>query len=573
MKNPELLFFLLIIILLGWIEAQHGSNTVFADPPEEVFLVTKFSDDNGACEPDDCSLREAIIAAADLSTPAAIDLPPGTYTLTLEGDDDTGLAGDLDILNPITITGNDMNNTIIDASAISDRVFHVINGAVSFNDLTIANGGAASGGGILHDADSVVTINRVIFDGNTAHDTGGAILNNGTMTIDSSVFKGNSANNSGGGISNLGFATITNCLFSENSTGSNGGGIYNSDTLFIENSALDSNQAENGSGGGIYQSCVSDCKITVSSSTISRNLADDSGGGVFKNSGSVSFSNSTISNNTSSVSGGGISNFGTGDVYLVSSTLSDNSAAVGAGIKTWDLSELNFTNTIIANSLIGEDCVSTGIISINEHNLVEDNSCSPQFSGDPDLKPLGNNGGPTETHALNSGSLAIDNGDPLACSFHDQRGYPRVGICDIGSYEYGSKLVESYLPAVLNNYINYFDGSWEVEPNNSYTEANGPLRSGQDYFGYPNDQKDYFSFLMLQNGDITIDLTGHTGSGVQLQLFYESITNRVDYDSQPPYQISLSNQPAGTYYVYIFTESGFNTTNAYTLHADYPAAP
>jgi hypothetical protein len=56
---------------------------------------------------------------------------------------------------------------------------------------------------------------------------------------------------------------------------------------------------------------------------------------------------------------------------------------------------------------------------------------------DPKLSGLVDNGGPSETHALNAGSPAIDTGKPTACPLTDQRGVLRVQgyTCDIGSYE------------------------------------------------------------------------------------------------------------------------------------------
>jgi hypothetical protein len=66
---------------------------------------------------------------------------------------------------------------------------------------------------------------------------------------------------------------------------------------------------------------------------------------------------------------------------------------------------------------------------------------------DPLLGPLQNNGGPTQTQALLSGSPAIDAGNPSGCTDGnghllktDQRGMPRhdpedTRGCDIGAYE------------------------------------------------------------------------------------------------------------------------------------------
>jgi uncharacterized repeat protein (TIGR02543 family) len=126
-----------------------------------------------------------------------------------------------------------------------------------------------------------------------------------------------------------------------------------------------------------------------------------------------------------------------------------------------------------------------------------------------------------------------------------------------------------YLPLTQYNYINYFEGLWEVEPNDSIAQANGPLRSGQDYFGYPNDARDFFSVYMTQPGQLNVTLSNHTGQGVQLQLFYQSADNRVGFVPDPPYILSHSG-PAGWYYIFIFTESGHHSHTPYTLRVTYP---
>jgi hypothetical protein len=86
------------------------------------------------------------------------------------------------------------------------------------------------------------------------------------------------------------------------------------------------------------------------------------------------------------------------------------------------------------------------------YNLSSDNTCKFNNSGDlnttdPMLGPLQNNGGPTQTMALLSGSPASDSGNPSGCTDGqghllktDQRGAPRpdtedTGGCDRGAYE------------------------------------------------------------------------------------------------------------------------------------------
>jgi hypothetical protein len=132
---------------------------------------------------------------------------------------------------------------------------------------------------------------------------------------------------------------------------------------------------------------------------------------------------------------------------------------------------------------------------------------------------------------------------------------------------YGSNV---YLPQVVKHYVSYFGGPWEVEPNNSYQQANGPLQSGGDYYGYPNDEADYFSIYLLTEGQISIDLTNHTGQGVQLQLFYQTIDNLIGFVFAPPYHVEYDGAD-GWYYIYIFTESGHNSTTPYTLQVTYPS--
>ena len=65
---------------------------------------------------------------------------------------------------------------------------------------------------------------------------------------------------------------------------------------------------------------------------------------------------------------------------------------------------------------------------------------------DSRLGALANNGGPTNTRALASGSPAINGGDPNLCIGPDQRGAAAVGTCDVGAFEFGGRPPEPQLP-------------------------------------------------------------------------------------------------------------------------------
>ena len=157
--------------------------------------------------------------------------------------------------------------------------------------------------------------------------------------------------------------------------------------------------------------------------------------------GTTTLTNSTVSGNDASF-GGGINSYYYGTTTLTNSTVSGNSASRGGGINSYYYGTTTLTNSIVANSLAGGDCRGGGFID-GFNNFSEDGSCpgAPIVSGvsgvfgvDIDTT-LANNGGPTETHALLAGSVAID---AVACGLTtDQRGVLRNdGSCDSGSYEF-----------------------------------------------------------------------------------------------------------------------------------------
>jgi hypothetical protein len=108
----------------------------------------------------------------------------------------------------------------------------------------------------------------------------------------------------------------------------------------------------------------------------------------------------------------------------------------------------------MAAQVNGADCFNTGGARVQSQgfNIEGSTSCGFTAAGDQqnvsaaqlNLAPLSNNGGPTWTHALTPGSVAIDQGICPGVSA-DQRGYPRpIDLpavpnasdgCDVGAYE------------------------------------------------------------------------------------------------------------------------------------------
>jgi len=131
---------------------------------------------------------------------------------------------------------------------------------------------------------------------------------------------------------------------------------------------------------------------------------------------------------------------------LINSTVTENTAGVnGGGIDHSRTDTVSVLNTIIAGN-IANDCLNTNpIADSGSANWFGDASCNGTADGDPQLGPLADNGGPTQTHAVLDGSGVIGLGNSSTCSGapvygEDQRGQPRpepdVSQCDLGAFEY-----------------------------------------------------------------------------------------------------------------------------------------
>jgi predicted outer membrane repeat protein len=334
----------------------------------------------------------------------------------------------------LTLNGGGALTTVVDGGGSDGgggAVFTVGAGVrLTLSNLTVKNGVSYVGGGGVNNAGTLTVVSSNFYT-NTAL-TGGAILNTGTATFVNVNFSGNSPyffghSASCGAIDNRSRMTITNSTFYSNYANNNytaGGAICNSGTLSIVGSTFNDNQSQGnngGYGGAIYNSSGI---FTLTNSTFYLNSATSGGGAIYSQGGTVRISNSTFGINAETGGSGG--------------------ALANAG------GSMLIQDSIVANVGYGGNC--GGVITSKGYNLSSDGSCRFNSAGDlnganPQLGPLRNNGGPTETMAVGAGSRALDAGNPGGCRdfagillTKDQRGQPRPGRgdtrgCDMGAYE------------------------------------------------------------------------------------------------------------------------------------------
>ncbi|WP_448544752.1 choice-of-anchor Q domain-containing protein [Roseiflexus sp.] len=377
-----------------------------------TLVVTRTADTaDGVCDAD-CSLREAVSAANANPGPDTIIVPAGTYTLTLAPTpEDENADGDLDVRAALTITGAGAPATTI-VAASGDRVFHALATAVlTISGITLRGTGEApgGGGGILVEPGATLTLqDSVVRDGRATRGGGIEVLGDGvnpasaSATIERVTFTGNRAASLGGALSvfNGGSATLTNVTMTGNSAGNSGGGI-----------SVSRDQA-------LASPPVS--VATLNNVTITGNTADDDRNDIGE--------------------GGGVS----------------------VRVDSLVINQLNLRNTIISDNAdrspspanVNPDCF--GILNSLGYNLIHrvtEPGCTilgtltGNLTGNS-ARPaaLLDNGGPTPTVALLSGSPAIDTGDPAvgsSCAVTDQRGITRpidgngdgLAACDMGAFE------------------------------------------------------------------------------------------------------------------------------------------
>ena len=332
------------------------------------------------------SLRQAILDANDDADADRIVFKSKlSGTIELSSSDHLSIyRGDLNVKGP------GARRLAVDAGGDS-RVFAVFAGFKGLPPIDVTISGLTVTGGLAD-------------DGGAFGDLGGGILNAGPndsgvephLTLRDLHVTGNTAAEDGGGVRNLeGDVTIKSSTLSGNTAeGAFGGaGVYSGyGDMTIVNSTITGNTSTTEDGGGVYTDSSGPGQAVIRQSTITGNHAEDNGGGVYLFH-PTEISNTIIANNTA----------GDGDdVYF-------------------EVPDVDFSFSLVEDpeNPYDDDVPTSG------GNLL---------GVDPNLKPLANNGGPTNTHAFKK-SPAKNKVPKGQSEKKDQRGAPRKGQGDIGAYE------------------------------------------------------------------------------------------------------------------------------------------
>lgn len=420
-------------------EVDTDADTVDANPGDGIC-----ADAGGHC-----SLRAAIIETNALAGADTIELPAGTFALTIADiDENAAASGDLDITDDLSIEGAGADLTFIDAGGL-DRIFDLFSGLgtreVAFSHLTMQNGfientGLAPGGAGLHvDALAHVALEDVVIRDNRATQSYSGIAIDTLGCVEGSRVR-----------------ILDNVDTADTGSGSAVAAIHvyeNKDVdlgacLVLEDSEISGNRADQ--AGAIDAEYA---PITLKRTLVSNNEARFAGAIIANIAADTLLENVTISGNRGNP--GAILNDGGSHLTIVNSTITGNTGSFGqptvGGIQ--DVHG-GFGFTFLSNTILygngpgffADDCDHAN--SAGGGNMIGDSAnCnfnalpSDQLDVDPALAPLADNGGFTWTHL--PGATAIDRGAAPACPAVDQRGVTRpidgdrdgIATCDAGAVE------------------------------------------------------------------------------------------------------------------------------------------
>jgi large repetitive protein len=354
------------VLVLGLLPTPAGAQT------GTTFSVTRTDDPvPGTCDPGDCSLREAVLAAnAEVGTPTIL-LSSATYELTIVGPE-SPMTRDLDVTSDMVVVGTGPSSTVIDANGATTaaRIFDISGtSTLTATGLTLGGGRESGAAAVNVNFGSAFLLSDAVVTDNESPSLAGAINAQGstTLTLTDVLVSGNQAGGVGGAIISTGTTTMTNVTITGNRTTSFAGGLLvNSGTATLNNVTITDNAADTNNSGG------------------------ETGGGIDHAGGTVIIKNSIVAGNR-----------------------------VGTGSTGPDCSG---TITSQGHNVLGDPSGCSWTAGPGD-----------AIGANPQLGPLADNGGLSRTHALNAGSPALDRGQ--GCAGTDQRGAPRTGACDSGAYE------------------------------------------------------------------------------------------------------------------------------------------
>jgi hypothetical protein len=477
----------------GALTVNAGGNSQIFDitaPSSAAVSITGLTLTDGSAPASPATNGGAII---DNSAPLTLSNDTISNSTTPNGEGGGIYAnGGLTITNS-TLTGDTAPTSYGGAieAGYNNASVNTISGSTLSNN-TARYGGAVGGGRDLAISDTQLTGNHASGSPNAY---GGAIQVGDQLELTGSTVTGNTSSGTAGGINvdpKYG-ATISGATISGNTAAAGGGGMTVrsvgsfDDPVKIDQSTISGNHAPD--GAGIYETAA-DGPVTIQASTLSGNQASGTnsvGGGLLLEGdvlGPFRLVDSTVSGN-SAVTGGGVSLGGSynepllpsshgstpGSISLANSTIAANAAGSrGGGVylgeytagspSTEQSGTATISSTIVSGNTaagsandLARAATSTDGGFDGSFSLIQTPGSAPFISQNqdiigksPELGPLANNGGPTETMLPAGTSPVIDQGHAPDSLTQDQRGEPRTvdtGIVnppggdgtDIGSVE------------------------------------------------------------------------------------------------------------------------------------------
>ncbi len=203
-------------------------------------LVTRTTDSGWT------DLSAAFAAGAD-DEPAALAYEGGTLDVC-EGTWFVRLA----LTGDVTLRGAGADRTVLDGAG-KGAVLTLAGGALRVEGVTVRNGVASEGGGLLVDADATVTVADTTLSGSTAT-RGGGLLARGAVTLEAVTVSGNTADIGGGlAVADGGTVVVRDSVVTGNTAHVRGGGAAGVEgvvsALSLVDTRVTANTSEESTGG------------------------------------------------------------------------------------------------------------------------------------------------------------------------------------------------------------------------------------------------------------------------------------------------------------------------------------